>query len=189
MTKQDFIKKIGILANQNMRKTKILASLTIAQAILESNWGQSGLTLRANNLFGIKGEYNGQYEIAKTSEYYNGEWVTVDAKFRKYPSWTESIQDHSELLQKPRYQNLIGVTDYTLACKLIREDGYATDPEYTNKLISIIEYYGLTKYDISLEDAKKIVKSKYDFEEITMNFLNSYIYREELFISMALAVN
>ena len=68
---------------EDMAKTGILASLTGAQAYIESNKGNSGLTQKANNLFGIKGFYNGQSVRMKTTEYYNGVAVKVYANFRR----------------------------------------------------------------------------------------------------------
>lgn len=146
-----FIAKVGAMAAADMKKSGILASLTIAQAILESGWGKSGLTASANNLFGIKGEYNGQYYEANTQEWDGTKYVTTKAKFRKYPSWAESLADHSALFNRlDRYKNLRGLTDYKLACQYVREDGYATDPKYTAKLVNIIETYGLTQYDTAV---------------------------------------
>ncbi len=149
MTNSEFLEKIGAMANADMKKTGILASLTIAQAILESGWGRSGLSAAPNyNLFGIKGRYNGNYCLFNTSEYLNGQWVTVKAEFRKYPSWAESIADHSALFNTyDRYKNLRGLKDYRLACQYVREDGYATDPSYTSKLIYLIEANNLTRFD------------------------------------------
>ena len=145
---KSFINKIGPLAAADMKKNGILASLTIAQAILESGWGKSGLTTAANNLFGIKGTYNGQGYTCKTQEWDGKKYVTVDATFRKYPSWAESLADHSALFNRlDRYKNLRGLTDYKLACQYVREDGYATDPNYTAKLVSLIETYDLTIWD------------------------------------------
>ena len=149
MTNNEFIEKIGVMASADMKKTGILASLTIAQAILESGWGRSALAQAPNNnLFGIKGEYNGQYCVFNTREYENGKYVTVQARFRKYPSWAESIADHSALFLKwDRYSNLRGCKDYKLACQYVREDGYATDPSYSSKLINLIETYNLNRFD------------------------------------------
>lgn len=147
-----FIEKIGAMATEDMKKSRILASLTIAQAILESAWGKSGLATTANNLFGIKGSYNGAYYSSETQEWTGEKYITITAQFRKYPSWAESIADHSGLFNKlDRYSNLRGLDDYRLACRYVREDGYATDPEYTNKLVSIIERYNLTKFDVKME--------------------------------------
>jgi uncharacterized FlgJ-related protein len=148
MTTNEFISKIGSFAMVDQKKTGILASLTIAQAILESNWGKSGLTTSANNLFGIKGAYKGQSITMPTTEYRNGIKKTENATFRKYPSWAESLEDHSSLfLRLDRYKNLRGETDYKTACKNVQSDGYATDPAYASKLIGLIEKYNLTKYN------------------------------------------
>lgn len=145
---KSFINKIGPLASADMAKNGILASLTIAQAILESGWGKSGLTTAANNLFGIKGTYNGEGYTCKTQEWDGSKYITINATFRKYPSWAESLADHSALFNRlDRYKNLRGLTDYKLACQFVREDGYATDPSYTSKLINLIEAYDLTIWD------------------------------------------
>lgn len=143
-----FINKIGPMAAADMKASGILASLTIAQAILEAGWGKSGLTVSANNLFGIKGTYNGDGYTCKTQEWNGSKYVTVDATFRKYPSWAESVADHSALFNRlDRYKNLRGLTDYKLACQYVREDGYATDPNYTPKLVNLVETYDLTIWD------------------------------------------
>lgn len=148
MTNQEFLDKLGPMARKDMRETGILASLTMAQGILESGWGQSGLTKKANNLFGIKGSYNGQSYECNTFEYINGKRVETKAKFRKYPSWQESVADHSSLfLRLDRYANLRGETDYKNACWKVQEDGYATAPNYAESLIRLIEQYNLTQYD------------------------------------------
>lgn len=76
------------------------ASVMIAQAIVESGWGNSTLASAPNyNLFGIKGSYNGQSVTMPTSEYVNGQWITVNAAFRKYPSYKESLQDNVTVLK------------------------------------------------------------------------------------------
>ena len=74
-----FLDKIGPMAAADMQKTGILASLTVAQAILESGWGKSGLTLKANNLFGIKGAYNGASVSCKTQEWDGSKYITITA--------------------------------------------------------------------------------------------------------------
>lgn len=147
-TDTQFLEKIKPLVIADMRTTKILASLTASQAFIESNKGNSGLTQKANNLFGIKGTYNGQSVTMQTTEYYNGVATKVNAAFRKYPSWVESIADHSGLFNRSsRYANLRGLTDYNLACKYVREDGYATSPTYTSTLLNVINKYRLYEWD------------------------------------------
>ena len=146
-----FIERVGALAAADMQKSGVLASLTIAQAILESGWGKSGLTVKANALFGIKAGTNwkGRVYSAKTQECYDGvNFTTVTALFRAYDSWEESVADHSALLTgAARYKAVIGERDYKTACRAIKAAGYATDPQYADKLIRLIESYGLTAYD------------------------------------------
>lgn len=150
-TAEHFLNIIHYPVIRDMQKTGILASLTGAQALIESNKGNSGLTQKANNLFGIKanGTWSGPYVEMNTKENYNGKLVTVKAKFRAYGSWEESINDHSNfLLVNKRYANLRGVTDYKTACVLIKQDGYATSATYTQTLINTIEKYNLWLWDL-----------------------------------------
>jgi len=147
---KSFIEKVGKLAVADTLKSNVLASLTIAQAILESGWGESSLTINANALFGIKATntWKGKVYNTKTKECYNGiTFTTIDACFRAYDSWEESIADHSAFLTASRYAAVIGERDYKKACTAIKAAGYATDPDYSAKLIKIIEQYGLTQYD------------------------------------------
>ena len=149
-TGETFLAKIKDDVIADMKTSGILASLTAAQALIESNKGNSGLTQKANNLFGIKANkaWKGEYVTMPTKEWVNGQYVTVNAKFRKYSSWEASINDHSKFLtDNKRYSNLIGVRDYKLACRLIKEDGYATSPTYTKTLTDTIEKYKLYQWD------------------------------------------
>lgn len=133
---------------QDMNNNRILASLSAAQAYLESSYGNSGLTKLANNLFGIKGTYNGNSVTMNTTEYVNGKYITVPQAFRKYDTWAQSIADHSNLFRSySRYSNLVGQNDYRKAATYVRKDGYATDPLYTVKLISIIKTFNLNQWD------------------------------------------
>ena len=151
MEKKQFIEKVGKIAAISMEKTGILASMTIAQAILESGWGASGLTTKGNALFGIKAGANwkGRVYNAKTKECYDGKnFVDITASFRAYNSWEESIEDHAKFLTSlNRYKALIGEKDYKKSCREIQKAGYATDPGYANKLIGIIETYKLYDFD------------------------------------------
>jgi len=148
---KDFIARVGALASADMKQSGVLASLTIAQAILESGWGTSALATKANALFGIKADarWNGKTYSIATKECYDGaNFVTVNAKFRAYGSWEQSIADHSAfLLAYSRYAAVIGQKDYRKACAAVHQAGYATDPGYADKLIRLIETYGLSAYD------------------------------------------
>ena len=149
MTDKEFLDKIKMLVLADAENSGILASLTAAQAFIESNKGNSQLAKAPNNnLFGMKGTYNGQSVIMKTKEFVNGKYIVVDAAFRKYPSWLDSIRDHSGLFNKlSRYKNLRGERDYKTACRKVQEDGYATSPSYASTLINIIEKYHLNEWD------------------------------------------
>lgn len=149
MTDKEFFDKIKEDVITDMKNSGILASLTAAQAYCESAHGSSKLSLPPNNnLFGMKGTYNGQSVTMKTKEYINGKYITVDAAFRKYPNWAASISDHSSLFNRlERYKNLRGLKDYKLACTYVQKDGYATSPSYASTLIRIIENYKLYEWD------------------------------------------
>lgn len=155
-----FIQAIKGQAIKDMNEHGILASLTIAQAILESGWGESKLSIKGNNLFGIKysASRGGEKIPFPTIEYYNGKKVTIEAYFNSYSSWAESIADHTELLLNKRYSRIIGVTDYKQACKLIYECGYATDPNYSKQLNNIIEQYRLHELDIKYKIERLLIE-------------------------------
>lgn len=147
-TDTQFLEKLKPYVINDMRSSGILASLTASQAFIESNKGNSGLTQNANNLFGIKGLYNGQAVKMWTTEYYNGVAKRVLANFRAYPSWQESVNDHSALFNRlKRYENLRGLKDYKLACKYVKADGYATSPTYEQTLLNCINKYKLYLWD------------------------------------------
>jgi N-acetylmuramoyl-L-alanine amidase CwlA len=150
MEQRKFIQTVGELAKADAKKSGVPASLTIAQAILESAWGTSELCQNANALFGIKADkrWNGKAYSKQTKECYDGATMTtVTALFRAYGSWAESVSDHSSFLSAARYKAIIGETDYKKACTAIKAAGYATDPNYARKLIALIEQYGLAEYD------------------------------------------
>ena len=159
MEQRKFLAIVGPLAQADMQKSGILASLTIAQAILESGWGTSELATKANALFGIKADarWSGKAYSKDTKECYDGvTYTTITALFRAYDSWAESVADHSAfLLANKRYAAVVGERDYKAACKAIKAAGYATDPGYPQKLIGLIEKYGLTVYDGKAEQEDK----------------------------------
>ena len=161
---EKFLATIGPMAKADMAKSGVLASVTIAQAILESGWGKSELALNAKNLFGMKCSLSGNtwagsawdgksaYNIS-TGEYYSGTYTQVRRDFRRYSSWAESVADHSAYLlgakngSKLRYDGLKGCMDYKKAVQIIKDGGYATSPTYTTNLCTLIEKYNLTLYD------------------------------------------
>ena len=166
-----FIEKVAPLAQADQKAHGILASITLAQAILESGWGRSELAVNANNLFGMKkslsgntwtgSTWDGKSVYSKeTKEVYASGPATVQADFRAYKSWKESVGDHSAYLlgakkgSALRYVGLKGCTDYRKAAQIIKDGGYATSPTYVEKLCSIIEEWKLTQYDIATTPVK-----------------------------------
>lgn len=160
MTHDAFIQYIGNLAKAD--KNGILPSITIAQAILESSWGTSELSTKANNLFGMKkslsgnnwgSEWDGKIYAVKTKEEENGNIIEILADFRSYNSIAESVKDHNKYLanakngNKLRYDGMIGAKDYKTAAQLLVSGGYATDSKYADKLCNIIEKYNLDTFD------------------------------------------
>ena len=147
-----FLSIIKPMVIKDMQESGILASLTAAQALIESNKGNSGLAVKGNNLFGMKGVYRGQSVTMPTKEWNGTGYITIQAKFRKYPSWQESISDHSNLFNRSaKYTNLRGLKDYKLACQYVRQDGYATSPTYTQTLLKTIENYKLWAWDLEAQ--------------------------------------
>ena len=136
-------------------KEGVLPSITAAQAILESGWGSSELAKAPNNnLFGIKDseDWNGESVTVLTQEYVNGGYITVNAAFRKYASWNDSVVDHAKFFtstewRKNNYRKVVNETDYRIAAQELKNAGYATDPGYAGKLISLIEAYKLYEWD------------------------------------------
>ena len=142
-----FIEKIKDGAIETQRKYGVPASLTIAQAILETGWGKYSV---GNNVFGIKASpsWTGGTVTCATGEVYDGQAVATSGTFRAYASIADSIADHAKLfVNNSCYHNILGCTDYKLACRNVQADGYATDPDYANKLISIIEDNDLQQFD------------------------------------------
>lgn len=164
MSEADIIAKVGPLFTADQKSSGILASVSLAQFILESGYGKSELAQNANNCFGMKKSLSGNtwsgstwdgssVYTKKTQEYENGQYVTITADFRKYPSVEKSIADHSAYLlgakngSKLRYDGLKGCMDYKKAVQLIKNGSYATSPTYVESICNIIERWKLTQYD------------------------------------------
>lgn len=151
--KQNFLNELSPRAQEIQEKHGILTSITLAQAILESDWGQSGLAQKGNNLFGVKGKSPQPMVTMTTKEFVDGKWIEINANFRKYKDWNESLDSHAELFlkgtswNKDKYNGVIAADDYKKAAQELQSAGYATDPDYAEKLINIIEKYDLALYD------------------------------------------
>lgn len=125
-------------------KSGVPASITLAQAALESGWGTSRLATTANNFFGIKvgpvWQWSGPYVLANDDK--------PNEKFRKYKTVYDSFIDHADFLMVNNlYNSLFDTTDYKQWAVGLQKAGYATDKTYASQLIGLIEKYGLAKYD------------------------------------------
>ena len=171
---QAFIDRVGKMAQAE--SGGILPSLTIAQAILESGWGRSELAQKANALFGIKAStgWAGPRVDKKTFEYIDEKRVEVSAAFRAYDSWEESVADHNAHLRgSQRYKAVLGETDYKTACRAVHAAGYATDPEYANNLIRLIERYNLTQWDAAPAPIEHAVQQGDTLWSLSAKYLGS----------------
>jgi len=143
----EFSKLFGPVARESMKRTGVPASVTLAQAALETGWGGSSIG-DAKNLFGIKGTGPAGTIRVSTKEFRNGSMVSEYANFRKYNSWAESIEDHGKLLQNSRYSPAMKYKNNPdQFAREIHKAGYATDPNYSSKLISIMKSNNFYQWD------------------------------------------
>ena len=155
---QRYIDKYADLAIEEMRRSGVPASITLAQGLLESRYGLSDLAVKGNNHFGIKchSKWNGPKMRVDDDE--------KDECFRKYRTVEQSYRDHSDFLRyRDRYKFLFDLDpkDYKGWAYGLKKAGYATDPAYPKKLINLIEEYELYKYD----KGRRVKKDKDDKED------------------------
>ena len=153
---EDYIDRYSPIAVDHMRKYNIPASITLAQGLLESGAGQSELTKRSNNHFGIKchRDWKGGRVYAKDD--------TPNDCFRKYSRAEHSFEDHSQFLIKGvRYKPLFALspTDFKGWARGLQKSGYATDRAYANKLIKLIEDYELYRFDTGKYRRSRVASS------------------------------
>lgn len=159
MTPKEYIAKYQDEAIKEMKRAKIPASITLAQGMLESGYGNSELARKANNHFGIKCHSDWTGPVFKMDD---------DAKnecFRKYKHVLDSYKDHSDFLTgKRRYADLfkLKITDYKGWARGLRKAGYATNPKYARLLIDMIERYELHKFDKGAKRQKRTNEQSID---------------------------
>ncbi|CAJ2232057.1 glucosaminidase domain-containing protein [Companilactobacillus paralimentarius] len=205
---QEFIDYIGNSARKLASNNDLYASVMIAQAMIESGWGTSGLASAPNyNLFGIKGEYNGaSVNMGTQEDDGTGSLYSISSNFRKYPSYKESLEDYVSLLRGGTTGNSqlyagawkSNTNSYKDATKFLT-GRYATDTTYASKLNSMIEKYNLTQFDdasaktytVAQDDTLQTIATKFNISvEDLMNMNNlktdNYIYPgKTLIISQA----
>lgn len=159
MTVEQYLEKYAPVAIEEMHRSRIPASITLAQGLLESGNGNSRLALEGNNHFGIKCKKDWVGETIHEDD---------DAEqecFRKYASARESYRDHSDFLTKgARYAFLFDLepTDYKGWAEGLKRAGYATNPNYPNLLISLIERHQLYRFDVVKPKEEEVIKIKAD---------------------------
>ena len=158
LTTEQFINQIGEQARELCQENDLYASIMIAQAVVESASGSSGLSCEPyNNLFGIKGAYEGKSVRMKTQEDDGqGNLETIVAEFRRYPSLTESLKDYVGLLTGDSLYAPVkksNTESYEDACDYL-QGHYATSTTYSRTLKAYIDTYDLTQFDVPSDQAK-----------------------------------
>ena len=140
----DYIEKYKEIAKKDMKEYGIPASITLAQGLLESNAGHSKLALKENNHFGIK--CRAKCQGCRCANYTDDDRYDM---FRIFDSPWQSFREHSKLLSSGRYKYLtkLDIKDYKNWATGLKTAGYATDKKYAEKLIAIIEYFKLDRFD------------------------------------------
>ncbi|MBU5668490.1 glucosaminidase domain-containing protein [Peptoniphilus sp. MSJ-1] len=146
--REEYLESTKEVATKTAKRYGLFPSVMLAQSVLESNWGRSELSKKYNNYFGIKEIKKGEGVVYETEEYVDGESGRYLESFKKYSSKQESFEHYAKLLTKAdRYKEVKKATNYTEAAHSIMKAGYATDPKYANKIISVIEKYNLQELD------------------------------------------
>ena len=169
LSESQVIEKVGPLFTADQKKTGVLASVSLAQFLLESGYGRSELAKNANNCFGMKKNLSGNtwpgstwdgksiYTKQTKEQNTDGSYQTITADFRKYACVEDSIADHSAYLlgakngSNLRYKGLANEQDYRTAAQIIKNGGYATSLTYVDKLCNLIERWNLTRFDVKKE--------------------------------------
>ena len=190
MKKEEFIQKIAGYVKKYAAAYEIkVCSPIIAQAILESGWGESRLAKDYHNYFGLKcgTKWQGKsVNLATWEEYEAGTAMVISDYFRVFDNMEEGVKGYFELLQLPRYQNLKGITEPGRYLETIWADGYATSSVYVQKNMELIEQYQLMKYDEnasgrSAQDVLNVMRSWIGYSEANRKFrqiidlYNSYL--------------
>lgn len=175
MTKQEFITQIAKYVQKYAKSYGILVhSPIIAQAILESGWGESKLSAKYHNYFGLKcgTKWTGKsVNMTTQEEYQPGTLTTIKDNFRVYDNMEEGVKGYFEFIQLTRYQNLKGITDPKKYLETIKADGYATSSKYVENTYRIVEQYNLTQYD--KEEGGNVVMGK--TAQDVLNVMRSWI--------------
>lgn len=152
--KEKFVQDLVPTAQSLQREFGILASVSLSQAMLESDFGRSQLATQHYNLYGVKTDANDpKAALYPTLEYYEDEWIEVHDYFKVYESWQQSMREHALLIvngtswNPDQYAGVLEASTYQEQAKALQLSGYATDPDYGDKLIQMIHNWQLDQYD------------------------------------------
>lgn len=152
--RENFIESLVPVAQRLQRQYGVLASISLAQAAVESNFGQSQLSAMYNNLYGVKTDVDDPSKVLlPTLEFVDEEWIEIDDYFKVYPSWDASMESHAQLIYHGTswdadfYDAVLAGNNYVEQARGLQDSGYATDPDYSDKLIDMIEAWELYLYD------------------------------------------
>lgn len=144
---ESFFNALGPIA-EDYADSGLYPSVMLAQAALESNFGESQLSFDYNNYFGIKAHGHHRSVRLTTTEYYDGEETTIRDYFCVYSSPGDCFADYAEVItQNANYSDAVGAASPALSARALQDGGYATDPNYASKVISVINEYNLTRFD------------------------------------------
>lgn len=159
---KEFINKIApIIVNEGKKRGYKVFSTVIAQAIIESASATSVLGYKYHNYFGMKcgSSWRGASVNLRTKEEYTvGVLTNIRDNFRAYESMEDGVSGYYDFISYKRYANLKTATDYVQYAERLKADGYATSSTYINTLISTVNKYDLTKYDVGVVNSTPVVK-------------------------------
>lgn len=183
MNEKQFIENVANIIGDKPQKAKLLKSVFIAQACLESGLGQSELYIKAYNMFGLNNYHDevskiyGTYKL-KVPQEVNGKWIYKYEDMAKHKNLTECVEHLVRwYTMRDKYKTLIGCTNYKTFCNFLTGK-YATDSHYGEKLISIIERYNLTSYDDVKPESKTlhtIQLGQYSIDSNALNYMKKVI--------------
>jgi len=139
--------------------TGILPETVLCQSAIESAYGQSLLASKYNNYFGIKAgsSWKGDFVLLPTKEFVNGRYITINDKFRRYPSFTASVKDYINFLKvNARYKAVFTKTSVLSQLQALQNAGYATAPNYANVIYGIY-LSNKTQIDTQIKKAKDLM--------------------------------
>lgn len=187
MTREEYIAWVAPRIVVDSINRNLLPSFRIAQACFEPNFGTSELAINANNLFGVKNndQWQGRCYSKGTKECYDGvKLEDVQADFRAYDSWDESIVDQGDFLinrcttpkhhpEIKHYAELVGNRDYKDCARILKEKNYGTSPDYDKRVIDYVERYNLTRYDsMTMEEALGLIAGNNEGKEDVKMIIN-----------------